>query len=434
MGFFCSALEKNFSDVSIDVLVRNHNGIPVQDHIPDIGELNRRFDLDLQRTRVITEFNRDSRTGDARSTGENKIGNARSTGKSETAIGSVQGNRQTGFLSKILNYHRIRHFTGQYDMFVNWDFDSRQTGMAKCNIYCCMFPPRPYRMSAGLSGNGRSESSSVKRLIISFAKNFEDSRFEKADYRYYLCDSEFSREWLLRYWRIRNPEGAVILYPPACSEADTAPDVGKEAEGNASPFVSGRKKQILSVGRFFAIGHSKKQIEMIEAFLDHEEELADCTYHLAGSVSDRPEDREYLRRAQELADRSDRVFLHINCSYDELQELYRESSFFWHATGYGVDAEAHPEEMEHFGITTVEAMAHGVIPIVINRGGQRELVDQGTDGYLWDSLDECVERTASLLGDSGRISEMSRKAVEKARQFSIDRFYDNCSQLFSVYI
>jgi hypothetical protein len=58
----------------------------------------------------------------------------------------------------------------------------------------------------------------------------------------------------------------------------------------------------------------------------------------------------------------------------------------WHATGYGFDAEQYPAKQEHFGMTTVEAMSAGAVPVVLNTGGQREIVTHGDDGFLWGEL------------------------------------------------
>ena len=38
-------------------------------------------------------------------------------------------------------------------------------------------------------------------------------------------------------------------------------------------------------------------------------------------------------------------------------------------------------------------MAYGVVPVVINKGGQKEMIEQGVTGYLWNTEEECIERT-----------------------------------------
>ena len=59
--------------------------------------------------------------------------------------------------------------------------------------------------------------------------------------------------------------------------------------------------------------------------------------------------------------------------------------------------------MEHFGITTVEAMAHGCVPVVVRLGGQLEIVQDGVNGRLWGSLGELVAITRELMADSAGV-------------------------------
>ena len=58
--------------------------------------------------------------------------------------------------------------------------------------------------------------------------------------------------------------------------------------------------------------------------------------------------------------------------------------------------------MEHFGITTVEAMAAGCVPVVINKAGQREIVEDGVSGFLWNTWGELKDRT-QLLAEDGNL-------------------------------
>ena len=66
------------------------------------------------------------------------------------------------------------------------------------------------------------------------------------------------------------------------------------------------------------------------------------------------------------------VHFHIGVSGEELGRLYEQASIFWSATGLDEDPEVHPVRFEHFGITTVEAMAAGAVPIVLAGGGRGE--------------------------------------------------------------
>ena len=72
-------------------------------------------------------------------------------------------------------------------------------------------------------------------------------------------------------------------------------------------------------------------------------------------------------------------------------ELLATSSLFWHATGYGEQARRHPERLEHFGITTPEAMLCGAVPLVVPAGGQVEIVTDGVNGRHWRTVPELVK-------------------------------------------
>ena len=63
---------------------------------------------------------------------------------------------------------------------------------------------------------------------------------------------------------------------------------------------------------------------------------------------------------------------------------YKLAKIYWHASGFGEDLETHPEKAEHFGITTVEAMINGLVPIVIDAGGQKEIVVQDRWVFMED--------------------------------------------------
>ena len=74
----------------------------------------------------------------------------------------------------------------------------------------------------------------------------------------------------------------------------------------------------------------------------------------------------------------------VNKSNDELWDIYSKAKIYWHASGFGEDLEKNPEYAEHFGISTVEAMGAGAVPVVINAGGQTEIVADGENGFLWN--------------------------------------------------
>ena len=110
-----------------------------------------------------------------------------------------------------------------------------------------------------------------------------------------------------------------------------------------------------------------------------------------------------------------------NLGRDRLKKLFEQAKIFWHAAGYG-ESEERPEMFEHFGIVTAEAMAAGCVPVVINKGGQSEIVRHGVSGFLWDTLDELKEYTSLLARDERLRTEMSEQARRRAQLFSREVF------------
>lgn len=222
-------------------------------------------------------------------------------------------------------------------------------------------------------------------------------------------NSEFTRRWVKEWWGV----DSTVLYPP----------VTAVARGDKEPII-------LGVGRFFAAdrGHSKKQLEMVHAFrrLVQQGGADGWTLHLVGGCSD--VDQPYLDEVQAAAAGLP-VELHVNASGSELADLYARASLFWHATGLGEDASRHPDRQEHFGISTVEAMSAGAVPIVVRSAGQVEIVRHGIDGFHFVDLDELALHTAQVIADPELRARLSAHAEQRAACFGIDAFSGRLADL-----
>ncbi len=219
-----------------------------------------------------------------------------------------------------------------------------------------------------------------------------------------VANSRYTQRWIERLWH--RPSG--LLYPPVSlmQRRDKAP-------------------VILSVGRFFlpGTGHNKKQLEMVTAFrrLVERGRAPGWEYHLVGGCA--PEHRPYLDEIRAAAEGLP-VVLHADASGSELADLYGRASIFWHAAGLGEDPERHPDRYEHFGITTVEAMSAGAVPVVIDAAGQVEIVEHGASGYRFCGLDDLVTHTERLVADPAWLATLSSAAERRARDFGWDPFVE----------
>ncbi len=183
-----------------------------------------------------------------------------------------------------------------------------------------------------------------------------------------------------------------------------------------------KKNQIISVGRFIGTKDSKCQLEMVQFFKKMHDSYPDLGIQYLCVGGERPEKihqdylKEVTREAQDYP-----IHILTDITIPEMVRLYSESKIFWHGKGYRTEHK-HPEYTEHFGISTVEAMASGCIPVVYKAGGQLEIVKHGFNGYLWESGDELIQRTVDILTNPSESLLISENAHIRSEQFSLERF------------
>ncbi len=178
---------------------------------------------------------------------------------------------------------------------------------------------------------------------------------------------------------------------------------------------------ILHVGRFFSQLHCKRQDTLVQIFRDllkKRPELSETwKLVLIGSV----EDHQFAKKVEKSAKGLPIEIIH-NVDRDDLNSWYKKASIYWHATGYGTNPVTQPEKSEHFGISTVEAMAAGCAPVVINLGGQTEILVGELTQYLWNTTAECVDTTLQLIDDPAKMILVQLMAQQRAKQFNQARF------------
>lgn len=211
-------------------------------------------------------------------------------------------------------------------------------------------------------------------------------------YNAIVCNSQFTKRNITRVLGHR----AVVIYPPV------------QAIGQGK---SGKKNIILSVGRFHPL---KKQDVLIDIFARGA--FNGYTLVLAGGLM--PADELYVRKLQARA-KGLAVKIIPNIAFEQLKKTYREAQIYWHAAGFH---ETEPERMEHFGISTVEAMSAGAVPVVYNGGGLSEIIRDGENGFLWASRDDLVDETARLIGSASMFRTMSRNAASDSVKYSASVF------------
>jgi alpha-1,2-mannosyltransferase len=105
----------------------------------------------------------------------------------------------------------------------------------------------------------------------------------------------------------------------------------------------------------------------------------------------------------------DQVKLLINQPFQKLVDVLASTKVFLHT-----------QPTEAFGISIVEAMAAGCVPVVPRDGGPWFDIlsrEQGKYGYAYSSLREAAEKINLLLNDERLRTEISCRAFERAKRF-----------------
>jgi glycosyltransferase involved in cell wall biosynthesis len=136
-----------------------------------------------------------------------------------------------------------------------------------------------------------------------------------------------------------------------------------------------------------------------------------------GAIEDQAYFNEVKQAAQGLP-----VEFYTQLSRKELLDWYALAAVYWHATGFGVNALEEPSKVEHFGISTVEAMSYGCLPVVLAQGGQSEILADTLAQLGWQSHQECVQITQKLVADEALRYQLAAQAIERAKAFGPAQF------------
>lgn len=227
-----------------------------------------------------------------------------------------------------------------------------------------------------------------------------------------ICNSEFTKNVVDKEYGVKS----IVIYPPVDTKA----------------FKSKKKeKTILYVGRFSGLVQNKGQLYLVKLFKKLSRQLDDKEWRLvlAGGVEVGVGD--YLKRIEKRS-RGLNVEIIKSPIFKDLIDLYGKSSFFWSASGYGVDETLHPEKVEHFGITLVEAMSAGCVPFAYANGGALEIITDNKNGYLWKEEDKIINKTIELINSKKEYRKNSASAKKRAVDFGLDNFAKEVKKLLKV--
>jgi len=216
-------------------------------------------------------------------------------------------------------------------------------------------------------------------------------RFLKKTQSKILTNSLFSSRVFERIYSLK----PFVIYPPV--------DVER--------FSSKPKENlVISVGRFDPF---KKYEILIEAF----SQIKDGRFFILGSIHSRTSVR-YFNKLRMLIKRfkvNGKVKLIVNSPFNVLKNILSRAKIYVHCSPF-----------EYFGMSVVEAMACGCVPIVYRSGGAYlDVIDKGNYGLAFSNTNELIDGINLLLKDDHLFRNLSQKVIERPHIFSKQNFKKN---------
>lgn len=294
-------------------------------------------------------------------------------------------------LLKIIASKRVSHLSRNYDLFFNGDAQESVKPKAKQNImYCHFFEPLWYRPSKGFIDF-------FKLLFIYLLRKFKGNYAKR--YSIY-CNSLYTKGWLKKLWNVNSE----IIYPPV-----DIPKIKKLKKENI----------ILSTGR---ISPDKNYEFVIDVFKEAYSSLKNYKLIICG----KSDNVVYLDKLKKMSKNLPVEFL-TDVSDESLKKIYSKSKIFIQAKGMDNNDKRFPGLVEHFGMTSAEAMSYGCIPLLLNKGGYTEIVNKNT-GFIFNNKEEAVKSLVKLISNKKLLESMCKAGIQRAKKFSLERMQKEIDQ------
>lgn len=270
-----------------------------------------------------------------------------------------------------------------FDLILNTAEVSNQPSAKLPTIEYCYFPEYfSHLESDGLPG--------LWEMYYWPAKVFYRDRVSRVDRL--LAVSDFTRQFVREKWR----RESTTLYPPCPIDLYSNLRVSKQ-------------DLVVTVGRMVP----EKRLEL---FLEMARKLPDIEFAIVGSIAtDMRSYYDWLRAA------APNNVSFVVAPLRKVSELLGKAKVYIHCA-----------QNEHFGITIVEAMAAGCVPVVNDSGGPREIVSDSV-GFRWRHVDEAVGQVSRLIRDEDLRRGLSSEAASRASRFGPDAFESGIGSVLREY-
>jgi len=207
-----------------------------------------------------------------------------------------------------------------------------------------------------------------------------------------LTNSQFTKGYLDKVLEAETS----VLHPPVEAKEITS----------AAKSVDERMNTVLTISHI----RRDKRLELVSEIA---KKVEDAEFRVIGHIHDVDYHGELLSATEDLGVES-RVSFETGLDRRGLMRSLMEAKVYLHTMHY-----------EHFGISIVEAMASGLVPVVPRSGGPYVDVlngSQGIYGYSYSNVQEAADCIRRLLGDERLRTGCSVKSIQRSHVFDSSVF------------
>lgn len=220
-----------------------------------------------------------------------------------------------------------------------------------------------------------------------------------------LCISNAFIDSLIKYARIKDASNITAIGNPVTIPVDL--------NGFS---LDNKLKQLLYVGR---MDYENKRVNrIVEAWQDIVEKHKDWELVLVGDGPHKQQLMNYVNQHKINRVRFEGFQVEAPIRY------YKDASIFMLTS-----------DLEGFGLVIIESMSLGCVPIVYGSyEAAYDIIDQGVCGFVTPkpySEAKTTEKMELLMNDEKLRQDMAKKAMEKAKSFSIDSISQKWYELFN---
>jgi glycosyltransferase involved in cell wall biosynthesis len=328
-------------------------------------------------------------------------------------VNKIEGTYGKTSLMAVCNINRVNvipsiekvHLKKNYDLIINTHgdmFPFSQKGFSKDNVITyCHFPLAKYLIDVENEEYSRLIYGQRFSDIVEYKKHLHSARNAYIDMiknSTVLTNSEYSRKAIHKTFTI----DSTVLSPPV--------DVDLFRKAVLFSSTNMRDDTILVISRFHPSKKVENAIRLAELLKQNGigrnmKIVGNLSPHMIGYYT-------YLKQMVQDQHLSDYVTFQVNVSFNKLLSLMCESKVYFH-----------PLPGEPFGISTVETMSAGLIPVVPDLGGHTEFVPLR---YQFRTFIEAVESVAIAMDAS--FSERIRIS-DSVRRFSTSNYIKRFQQI-----